>query len=814
MRNKLLISVLCAVMLLGAVAGAVTMAYAWLSPGKTVPVTADGSAVANYFAGGTGDKDDPYILTNAKHVYNLAWLQYMGVFNTEKNDDGTVKQFYFKVANNINMETVVDNTSYRVIPPIGTIQYPFIGNFDGNGKIISNAIVSNVIDDNEITVYPPSVDKVRDAEIIGFFGVIGEFTDDTILTTKTQLSTLEVKNLLLDTVIVQTSATQSLAGLFAGYVNGNLTDVHVASGTITARPNVSALTGTYGALEINKNGALSAYSLIGDYNTTDINWLGGPMDGPTSDSGQNEGFGGSIDMLTLAKRITYMFGAGYGASPDSSVYYVPTETVRNNNHINAYTFATKTVFNYESSSDQVLSLRHGTYLPLNVNLESINQSNYTTSSKEDIQDGNTGYIVGKYKVGYNRQPLSLNRRIIGQLCNSMQGGSTSEGAWKNLQYTDAVDKQLQILTVGTDGTFYVIGDTYNNLQSTDDPYDIYKNAGITVQRYNSDVLNLTQYDDSTSNQVRRKVGELLKQSEMMFGIKFATLAPNITSDTDATRDGLLHLAAGAEVMLGDKTVNSLVQDSIHFALKNQGVITMVMATPSSNFNYVVGEKNGSQTVYPSIYAMPMLYRVDRDGNGDITNLEAIRTICRDNATGVISYNDTLTDNKAPSGKTLLYNYDTMGKLCNGSNTSAQDAACMQSLFYFEIPVDKGEYVLGGGGATNAQSFLVYLDIGANAGTQGPGNEDNPGGTTAEYTGELNGVYFVDGNGNPILQNVTPDPGKTAPAVAYQIMLGDTNGVSIQFDGTDTDELLVVVQPWTGNAEVTLVVKKEEETDGS
>ena len=803
MRNKLLISVLCAVMLLGAVAGAVTMAYAWLSPGKTVPVTADGSAVANYFAGGTGDKDDPYILTNAKHVYNLAWLQYMGVFNTEKNDDGTVKQFYFKVANNINMETVVDNTSYRVIPPIGTIQYPFIGNFDGNGKIISNAIVSNVIDDNEITVYPPSVDKVRDAEIIGFFGVIGEFTDDTILTTKEQLSALAVYNLLLDTVIVQTSATQSLAGLFAGYVNGNLTDVHVASGTITARPNVSALTGTYGALEINKNGALSAYSLIGDYNTTDINWLGGPMDGPTSDSGVGEGFGGSIDMLSLAERITYMYGA---ASPDTSTvssYYLLNSTISSRNHAVLKNYSS--AFSYTKTTAQTLYVAEGTYLPLNINLENLNQSYYTNNAEEALT-GNTGFIVGK-KAVTGRQgntDFSLRSRKIGQLCNSMQGGSSERGAWKTLLYTDAVDGQLQILTKDVQGNYCVIGDNVNQIDDDSDLFDVYKDAGIHVKTLKQ--LGLTQYDGATANRVRTKLGDMLKANSMLYGLYFPT-------DSMPSENVITTISNG--VSMGEMTVNSLVQGTVHFTLQRAGVITMVAATLPYSGDYIVGELGQSARDY----YLPMLYQVvrDDDEDPDIDRLVEVKYICKDDTTGSISILTSLTNGAAPAGKTLVYNYDTMAHLTSSANGTL-DKACMQSLFYYEIPIMSGEYVFGGNGYSSAESaYLIYLDIGANAGTQGSGGEDNPGGTTAEYTGELNGVYFVDGLGadrKPILQNVTPDEGKTAPAVAYQIMLGDTNGVSIQFDGTDTDELLVVVQPWTGNAEVTLVVKKEEETDGS
>ena len=819
MRNKILLGILSVVIVLSVATAVGTYTYAWLSAGQPVEFLAEGSAVAGYFAGGIGTKDDPYILTNAKHVYNLAWLQYLGVFNEVDSSGNLKQQYYFEVANDIDMSALVDNTSYQVIPPIGTTQYPFVGVFyggeTGKEKTISNAIIANEIGSGAITQSPPSVgQEVHNAEIIGFFGVIGEF-DGKGVVSEDQLKVLGVSDLKLENVTIQTSTEESLAGLLAGFVNGNLTNVLISSGTITAKPGVSALTGTFGEIKLNPNSALSGYSLIGDYNTTKINWTGGPLDGPTSDSGTNSGFGGSIDMFSLAKRVTYMFRVGSEGSPDSSSFKVPIKSVRDNNHVNAYSFKYNTDFDYENEFEQVLSFRHGTYLPLNIDLDKLSQSNYTSSSTEHVLSTNTGYIVGKYKVAASSQPLSVSGRLVGQLCNSMQGGSASTGAWKNLQYTDAVDNNLQILTIGTDGNVYVIGDTYNGLTSTDAPFAVYQNQGITVQRYDSEILHLTQYADSTANQVRRKLGVLLKQPGMMYGLRFSTQPPNLTTGVTDDKAGVLNL--GTAVTLGSKSVNSLVQDSIHFALDGNGVITIVLGTISTNFNAIVGEKSGIQTIYPASYMMPMLYQVERDSDGDIVNLLAIRTICRDNTTGAISYNDTITNGQAPSGKTLLYSFDIMGRLVNSSSSvDGEDAAYMQSLFYFELPVSQGEYVLGGNGT--ASNFILYLDIGANAG--GSGGTTTPG-PTVNPTGYINGVYFMDSAGNPITQQVSNEKETVTTAVAFEVKLKDAAGASISYLGSDTNgNLNVVLEPWTGNLDVTLVkaevktTKKEDNTTGS
>ena len=56
----------------------------------------DGSAASAYFAYGSGTSSDPYGIKTPRQLYNLAWLQYYGMFNKDANDDGEIdKQFYF-----------------------------------------------------------------------------------------------------------------------------------------------------------------------------------------------------------------------------------------------------------------------------------------------------------------------------------------------------------------------------------------------------------------------------------------------------------------------------------------------------------------------------------------------------------------------------------------------------------------------------------------------------------------------------------------------------------------------------------------------
>lgn len=81
----------------------------------------------SFFGGGNGEEATPYLLSTRDHLYNLQQLTQLGSF------DGNT---HFK------LETDIDLGSDPMLP-IGTENNPFYGQFDGNGKIISNAVISS-----------------------------------------------------------------------------------------------------------------------------------------------------------------------------------------------------------------------------------------------------------------------------------------------------------------------------------------------------------------------------------------------------------------------------------------------------------------------------------------------------------------------------------------------------------------------------------------------------------------------------------------------------------------------------------------------
>ena len=58
--------------------------YAWFVKDSSIELYATGTSIVNYFARGTGEENDPYIINDKKHLYHLAWLQNLGYFGNEK----------------------------------------------------------------------------------------------------------------------------------------------------------------------------------------------------------------------------------------------------------------------------------------------------------------------------------------------------------------------------------------------------------------------------------------------------------------------------------------------------------------------------------------------------------------------------------------------------------------------------------------------------------------------------------------------------------------------------------------------------------
>ncbi len=400
-----------ALVCLMALGGAISGTVAWFSEYAAIPEERiEGSVRGAYFAYGDGSSAAPYGILTQRHLYNLAWLQYSGYFNRDLNKDGNYDTFYFELAGDVPASGL-DMTGY-VLPPIGTERYPFLGEFNGNEKIIKNLTVSNAFSDygsNKPTTV--SSGNYVQPEIVGFFGVIGALPDATYTYSSSA-------NKFFDTglvnVNVKTVTAQSLIGVVAGYVNADISGVAVDA----SAANVSASTST--ALSYTSN--LSDHGVIGfvakegrkkeitrvDETIYDLN-VSSVYEFSASDQGDAQGFGGSIDMASLYSNICtkvweVVTGNTLNHSDDTYVAQYSTkatETIAKNGTSSGIVFDTSSM---SSSSGDTAFYTYG------------NENSYFTSGKDknrryynyEIQDSGTttssfGMIVETEASSFNTE---------------------------------------------------------------------------------------------------------------------------------------------------------------------------------------------------------------------------------------------------------------------------------------------------------------------------------------------------------------------------------------------------------------------------
>ncbi len=286
-----------------------------------------GSSAVAYFASGTGSEGDPYMIAAPVHLYNLAWLQYIGYFNLGTINNGRGQNF-FKLQNNIDMQGLA-------IPPIGTTEYPFLGNFDGNSKIISNFTTANAAlllpqrptnaqfkaTNDLLTEFGGNSNEA--GAIMGFFGVVGDY-NGAVAKVSAKDSTFDpaktgIKNAGLNNYELNCGSSATTIGMVAGYVNAKVENMLINNAklnTVSAATAISEVTtkisdhtlvgyatdtykGTISAYEVNVSSpSFSEYKDINGVGGLDANW------------------GGSVAMSTLYDNLSAVRDSGSVGMPD------------------------------------------------------------------------------------------------------------------------------------------------------------------------------------------------------------------------------------------------------------------------------------------------------------------------------------------------------------------------------------------------------------------------------------------------------------------------------------------------------------------
>ena len=311
MKNKLSIALVSAITAF-TFAAATLSTVAWFVTSFSLASSDNelkGGSEGAYYEDGDGlTEQTAFIISKPRHLYNFAWLQYLGYYN-----DNTGKQYYFKVKEDLDM-------SGWTLPPVGTEENPFIGNFNGQGHTISNLTVSNTFTD--FTSGRPS--RVNSTyfnnhlpQIVGLFGVVGDFNDQYTVNGEPKTGVVydseinEIKDTGILSATIKSGTSQTLVGIAAGYVNATLDNVAVNESSLYTVENASAIS------SITSN--VSDFSLVGyctDEFIDDVKLRSDDADIPTlenpnTDSG-GDNWGGSINMLDM---YTYLRGIADSSSP-------------------------------------------------------------------------------------------------------------------------------------------------------------------------------------------------------------------------------------------------------------------------------------------------------------------------------------------------------------------------------------------------------------------------------------------------------------------------------------------------------------------
>lgn len=784
-----------------------------------------GSTETAYFAHGDGSKENPYVITNRTHMYNLAWLQYLGYFNMAASGNNGKAQSYFKVESDIDMEGLC-------LPPIGTVEYPFLCNFSGGGFVIANAKTTNVKSEYE---YKPtnanfSGELLAKAvggngevgNVSGLFGVVGDYDGALakvneaavrIGVTPASQENINVSDFYLSGANIKSGSAGSLVGIIAGYVNAGVSNIGVYGCSLDV-PNGGAID------DISAN--VSDYTMVG-YCTDEYKTETSQFNVKISESGKKElalgdgssggaaGWGGSVDMEAMFQRVAYFaanktnyvnnnfdvisdeyhlryygekqgslyVNKGYGSSGGGlyCVYGGGNPTVSyTKDYSNSNVFFVKSGNNYLTITSTSMYSSTGIVTDIDKAVtwqfsDMTNYKGYLYTLIFDVKyylNINYSGTLKLQSVAESKWELNNNRIICSEYCSRGNNLCIENNIWKSANGEAAtieastvgnqsMSRTFQYQATDSSGTItswqtflplnvddnYAVSDNNtgyiasgNNTATTNNPIqgDIrfrkdhissigsslnnatsYDNSALEVltrtsksdgfvrisddfNGANSSVsgklsgyskktvseLGLQKYGDSDGG-ARKDMGDvLLGGGNNIYGMHFMN-APISTQN--------VYYAPYAKINGEDHYNYPMTANSIDFHLKTKGYI-----------NFFAGTYYGTEENFFSLHHI-----IKRSTTGIQTIKEISLIYGKGSGTYIYKYTDgTFSQgNSEPEGYEVVFD----------TSWITTPTIVYKAVYYFEIPVNAGEYALGSA-STGDGAYLMYLDIGANAAEKG------------------------------------------------------------------------------------------------
>ncbi len=751
--------------------GVVTASLAWFIDMVTYSfeqVDLQANSGGAYFAYGTGTDADPFGISSPRHLYNLAWMQYLGMFED--------RQYHFELANDVNM-------SGYYLPPIGTETYPFLGEFDGKGKTISGLTVTNSYAD--YTGYSKAPEEVTSSNfvapvIVGFFGVVGKLPDTT-----TSYSYSSAANTFVDTTLndidIKTNGTSTLlVGLAAGYASGELSGVKIGG---SSKINVN------GQSHTNFTNNLTDYGLVGytthegvrgSYSQELSEYYNGD---PPESEGQD--WGGSVLMDEMYNRLYSI--AGSAEQKSNYVFERNKITTTNTGAVsytnaktgNAYTYRSQKIgsFVFNTAEDDTNTPQaNWLYLTGGKRIHQINRTITYYSDWAISYDGqylgvnSSGQIVNS-PIGWKLTNNKLNCKVgsttyyLNHDCNIVTSTSDTwtksgnqfyyeSGNWIKIKHylyygglfssswdTSITSKDLTLSTSvsndssggadymdysGNEVTYFplITEDGNNNAARKNTGYVIGGSEDKSSKYYpkKSGDIRVSKYGTSS-------IGSSYESGSLthVYTINASGNRQDITNNHSSyekyedSRTDLLSMISGGNIyglhfMSANINANNLV--TADYTLIN-GVTRSNYKMPASSIdfnlkqkgyiNFFAGTYYKTETSSGDVWndSFFSLHKIERNTSNEITAIKEIKEIYKSSNVKkdhIYKYTDNSTSASITSDYSLAFATSRIKKQSNGLTHNA--------VYYFEIPMNSGEYALGSvSGGTGA--YLMYLDIGAN-----------------------------------------------------------------------------------------------------
>lgn len=671
--------------------------FGWFIKGEKNKLGATAAINKSYYESGDGlSPETAFEIARPMQLYYFAWLQNLGYYNVAENDQAAIASgrmpapVYFKVSNDLDMAGFI-------LPSIGTSDYPFVGVFDGGGHSVNGLTVSNTTDYGAITYPPSGSDGVVGFQIVGFFGVIGKLKNVSVTY---NASAACVKNLVLDGITVKSEDPHndsSLIGVAAGYVNGEI------SGVTVINANVSVSGGIVPLSEYSTN--YSDFTLVGHCENDCLSALNlcfvetaAPYVDPayipgSVGAGGGDSWGGSIDMKALNLRLFNLLNSGN------------------------VTYSSRKYFGYYSDSDHNISVGRG-----GTNIQNYFARNPTATRVfyNLLGNGLHSYYSQNFTMPGTSIPLLVDDdyktigKNTGYIVSDTENLSGISGTIRSSSYEtrfisnslDDVNKTRSQVLLGTGTTF----PSYDKTK-----LEILTNFGSTYSPYNF-VLVKDEMDGFNGDHTPT-------QSSAVYGYrKDAGTTPTALGlgKYNSSRLSIDSVLSGEDFIHGIHFVGSSISINKTLTINNaliNGTVFPTYELPKSSVNFKVKESGHINFFGGSYYAQGSfgswadsffsLHEVTRSGS-NISSINEIKYI----------YENTNYDPNVLGSKKYVYQYaggsvpQNAGALIFDMRFLTEQPPVDNALYYFEIPVNEGEYALGTVSGKSGGGYLMYLDISA------------------------------------------------------------------------------------------------------